>query len=424
MAEGKEIKVVKIAGKSYAVGLFWQPVQDEKQYMHEIRDTIAGVLPGANLYCLMKGGSPQYGLGFTSVKQRVGMASGAAGISAALRDKSSAVCVFKIEEGWWFVTIRNNLILTEEDTVYQYEDDAKEAFMSMLAIPDWGYKIAPAAWGIEETKEVSAAELLSRTKPVELRRLRAETNPRVIVALIVVLFGTWWLFSSDKSDLQRQEFEKARLAAMAAAAAAEEEKKEEARVPAPWEDIVDAEDFAKKCTILIVNSTAIVPGWDLSNSSCTEREMVSNFRRTFGTAEWIMGDAQRLGILPSYMVLRAADSAFNSVIGTIEMPMVLRRSQAPNMRKAEVQREVSAIFQSLRIDNFRFDDRVEAVAAENAELRRNYPFTEFSFTDVSWRLPLDWVNLLSNIKSVEITSIKWDNATRMWSYEGRIYEKE
>jgi len=425
LAEGKEIKIIKVAGKSYAVGLFWQPIQDEKQYMREIRDTIAGVLPGANLYCLVKGASPQYGLGFTSQKQRVGMPSGAAGILSALRDKSSAVCAFRVDEGWWFVTIRNNLILTEEDTVYPYEEDAKEAFLSMLAIPDWGYKIAPAAWGIEDTKEVSAEDLLLKGKSSELKRVRAETNPKVMVSLLVVALGAWWLYSSDSSEERKLEFERQRLAAIAAAAAEEEEDENaQAIAPPPWENLIDAEDFAKKCTILVVNSTAVIPGWNLSNSSCSEREMVATYQRTYGTAEWIMGDAQRFNVLPPQMNLRAADSAFNSVIGTISIPMVRRRSEEPNMRKTEIQREVSAIFQSLRIDNFRFEDRVETIGSEQADLRRNYPFTGFSFADVSWRLPLDWVNLFSGIKSVEITSIKWDNTTRKWSYEGRIYEKE
>ena len=139
MVANKDIKTIDIAGKTYAVGLFWQPLQNEKDYLKEVQQAVQTVVVGANLYCLKKGTAAQYGLGFTRNGQKVGMPAGASGIANALRDKSSAVCVFKVNEGWWFVTIRNNLILAEEDTIYTEENDAKEAFNSMLSIPDWGY---------------------------------------------------------------------------------------------------------------------------------------------------------------------------------------------------------------------------------------------------------------------------------------------
>ncbi|MDR0367346.1 MAG: type 4b pilus protein PilO2, partial [Rickettsiales bacterium] len=115
----KEIKVIKLGGKPYAVGLFWQPVQNDADYMREVRAASQSLIVGANLYCFRRGASSQYGLGFASDGQKVGMPSGASAVASALRDKSSAVCAFKVDEGWWFITIRNNLILSEEDTVYK-----------------------------------------------------------------------------------------------------------------------------------------------------------------------------------------------------------------------------------------------------------------------------------------------------------------
>jgi hypothetical protein len=183
-------------------------------------------------------------------------------------------------------------------------------------------------------------------------------------------------------------------------------------------------DFAKKCTILVVNSTAIVPGWSLVSSSCAEREMTANYRRTYGTAEWIFRDARALGALPKHMTLKAADSAYNNVIGAVDIPMVKHKSEKPAQEKAEIQKALSDLFQSIKIDNFRFEDKAETVASpDDPAERKSYPYTQFAFTDVSFRLPLDWVNLMSGIKSIEITSIKWDNSTRKWTYEGKIYEK-
>ena len=43
MVANKEIKTVDVAGKTYAVGLFWQPVQNEKDYLTEIKAAVQTV---------------------------------------------------------------------------------------------------------------------------------------------------------------------------------------------------------------------------------------------------------------------------------------------------------------------------------------------------------------------------------------------
>ena len=198
MAKVKDIKTIEVDGKTYAVGLFWQPVQDDKDFIKEIKATVQGVVTNANLYCLKKGAATQYGLGSTSNGHKPGMPSGAAGIANALRDKSSALCVFRVKEGWWFITIRNNLILTEEDTVYTDETDAKEAFDSMLSIPDWGYKIAPSEWGIEETTEMSVSDLLARGQTVELKKIDNNLKKNIIILSLVAFVG--WQYNIKRQE--------------------------------------------------------------------------------------------------------------------------------------------------------------------------------------------------------------------------------
>ena len=49
--------------------------------------------------------------------------------------------------------------------------------------------------------------------------------------------------------------------------------------PAPWESLTDIEDMAKKCTILIVNATTTIPGWELGEAVCTEKQLDTNWRK-------------------------------------------------------------------------------------------------------------------------------------------------
>ena len=420
MAKDKEIKTVEIAGRTYAVGLFWQPVQEEKEYLKEIRATVHSVISKANLFCLKKGATAQYGLGSTSFGHKSGMPSGASGIANALHDKSSAVCVFRLKEGWWFITIRNNLILSEEDTVYTDEKDARDAFESMLSIPDWGYKIAPVSWEIDETTEISAADLLARGQPVKLERIDNNTKRNLIILLLLIA-GGWHYYMKEQ---EKAELERLRL---------EQKKREEMLKlmpppppppppPAPWEALVSPEDFAKKCTVLIVNSTGTVPGWDLSDSVCKEKQLASSWKRTYGSAGWIF-EAQRFGAIPKDMKLAANDSGYNTIVGVLQIPEMKHITSKPTLEKVDVQKKLNGIFHSLKISGLKLDNKTTVVKdPKNSVYSATYPYTSFKFTDVAYRLPLSWVKLFKDIGGVELDTISWNAKRKTWEYSGKIYE--
>lgn len=420
MANEKEIKTIEVAGKVYAVGLFWQPVQEEKNYLKEIKATVQTVVTNANLYCLKKGAATQYGLGSTNSGHKSGMLSGASGIANALRDKSSAICVFKIKEGWWFITIRNNLILSEEDTVYTEENDAREAFESMLSIPDWGYKIAPAEWGIDETTEVSAEDLLGRGQAIELRKIDNNIKKNILICLLVG-FVAWQFYKSHQREKERlkQLIEKRRQEAIRKSMPPPPPPPPP---PAPWETLVDPLDFVKKCTVLIVNSTGTVPGWELQDSSCKEKQLSSIWKRSYGTAGWIF-EAQKFGTLPKDMTLSASDSAYNTVLGVLAIPSMNHVSSKPNLKKDEIQKKLNGIFHSLKLTGLKLENKNTVVKdPKNPSYSENYPYTSFKFTDVAYRLPLNWMNLLKGVNGVEMDSISWDARKKTWSYAGKIYE--
>lgn len=421
MAKTKDIKTIEVNGKTYAVGLFWQPVQDEKNFIKEVKATVQSVVTNANLYCLRKAAATQYGLGSTSNGHKSGMPTGAAGIANALRDKSSALCVFRVKEGWWFITIRNNLILTEEDTVYSDEADAKEAFDSMLSIPDWGYKIAPSEWGIEETTEMSASDLLSRAQAVELKKIDSNLKKNIIILSILAFVG--WQYNikqQEKAELARKIAERKRQ---------EELKKLQPPPPppppppAPWEALTDLLDMAKKCTILIVNSTATVPGWELDESTCIEKQFSSSWKRSYGTAGWIF-EAQKFGVIPKDMKLSAKDSSYNNVVGTLVIPMIEHSLSRPNLTKTEIQQKLNGIFQSLKISGLKLDNKKITVKdPKNSSYAKDYPYTSFKFTDKAFRLPLDWTKMFKDIQGLQFDSIIWNNKKKEWTYSGKIYEK-
>ena len=92
--------------------------------------------------------------------------------------------------------------------------------------------------------------------------------------MIIALIGLvgWWYYQKqqEKAELKRKLLEKKRQEEIRKAMPPPPPPPPP---PAPWEVLVDPEDFAKKCTVLIVNSTGTVPGWELNNSSCKEKQL-------------------------------------------------------------------------------------------------------------------------------------------------------
>ena len=86
---------IRIGKTQYAIGMFWQPLQDVDDPIPEIRETMESDI-GANLYTIHYGRSPQYGIGKTEKGHKEGQAAGAIAVLDALSDRSSFVAVFKV----------------------------------------------------------------------------------------------------------------------------------------------------------------------------------------------------------------------------------------------------------------------------------------------------------------------------------------
>ena len=120
--------IITIKRQKYAVGLIWQPLQDPDNSNPEIREAMESDVD-TDLYCLRITSSPQYGLGKSSIGHHAGVLSLASLVASALSDKTSICAVFKVEEGWYFVAVRNDLILSENDVLFKTQEEAEDAFL-------------------------------------------------------------------------------------------------------------------------------------------------------------------------------------------------------------------------------------------------------------------------------------------------------
>ena len=192
---------------------------------------------GADLFCVKHGKSPQLGLAISTQGFKPGMNVAAVAAATALSDATSLLAVFKVDAGYWYLCIRNDVILSDGDVLFVKEDDAKEQFMSMLSVPDWSKKIAPAEWGIDETEQKNISEVFASGLDAKLEKINALRGTEfaivvilsIIVGVVLVNYISKLFFTAptQKTQVITRRAQKKVVTEV------------EQVIPAPWESLID-----------------------------------------------------------------------------------------------------------------------------------------------------------------------------------------
>ncbi len=414
-----------VNGVTYAVSLFWQPLQDTSDPYPEVNETIENIMEGADLFCLRTGMSPQYGIGNSKEGHKVGMPSAAAGLAEAFQDKPSSVAVFEVDEGWWFIAVRNDLILSEEDILYENEEDAKRAFFAMMAVPDWGRRIAPAAWGIEGTEEIFIEDVLTHSNSSKLMHSdkSAQQKTKIIIGVVafIVLVLVYKLFSGlFKTDAPV-------IRPLAPIKPLFEEKKVEEVVEVrPWETLVVVEDLLNRCQIATQQvKLMVIPGWKLGKVSCTRSGLSTSWMMEWGHLGWIKRGFEEYNLRGlSFLLDEVGRSALVSV--PIGAPRI--HSQTPKYMIYESREELNDFFQAIGQPVTLSEEKTETLvqvskdglARKTTSEEKKYARTLFTFTsDLSME---QWLDFFNRFPALEITKLDYDINNNSWTYEGHIYE--
>lgn len=416
---------IVVNNTTYAVSLFWQPLQDTNDPYPEVKETVENVMEGADLFCLRSGTSPQYGIGNSTEGHKAGMPSAAAAIAEKFQDKPSSVAVFEVDEGWWFIAIRNDLILSEEDILYLNEEDAKRAFYAMMAVPDWGRKIAPASWDIEGTEEVDLWDILNNSGASKLMRInKADKKTKMIIAgagLLVLFLGFKLI-----SGMFGSKPVKPTIRPLMPLPAVEEEEApppQQEVIVYPWETLVSYEDLLNRCQAAVLQlKTLIIPGWKMNAVSCSSGGATATWVPTWGDVGW----AKRA--FEEYTT-RGLDFLVDSkgVIATLNIGDIPVHSDTPKMNGMAIKEELAAIFQTIK-KPYNIDEiapKIETRATEDGLglqtiKTRVWPRVIFSFSS---ELPVEnWLPLFKSFPALEIQQLNYIPETNVWSYEVQIYE--
>lgn len=412
---------------TYAVTLFWQPLQDTNDPYPEVQETVDNFMEGADLFCLRQGTSPQYGIGNSTEGHKAGMPSAAAAIAEKFQDKPSSVAVFEVDEGWWFIAIRNDLILSEEDMLYLNEEDAKRAFYAMMAVPDWGRKIAPASWDIGGTEEVDLWDILKSPGASKLMHINKNQRQKMKMAAIgagvlVLLIGyklISGLFATEKKPMIRP------LAPMKPLYEDEAPQEEAEVIVHPWETLVDAEDLLNRCQAAAQQVKAmLIPGWKLGPVSCSKSGLSTSWTMEWGHLGWVKRAFEEYNTRGLDYLL---DNDGKTAIVSLAIGDVAIHSETPKLMVYELREEWNDIFQAIKqqvvlaeATETRRPSKPKIINGQEVWIDRTYPRLNFSFSS---DLPMEeWLDMFKRFPSLEIDTLNYTPENNIWTYEGHIYE--
>lgn len=400
---------IVVDGVEYATNLFWQPLQNKDDPYMEVEEASQGILEGADLFCIKPGKAPQFGICVSSDGYKKNQEAAAVPLSTALSDRSSFIAVFKVSSGWWYICVRNDIILSDGDMLFLKEEDARNQFESMLAVPDWGRKIAPPEWGIEETEYPDLSKLMQRGAKAKLQKIKGLRGSKLILVVsISSIVGVWLLYTLFMEIVLAPP---KRPVVVPVVPKVIPKKVEVVPETKPWEKIKDPAEVMMQCELAVAKLVSIVsPGWNISDISCTQSSAATSFKREFGRISWMKHAV-------SHPDLKLGGKIFsddgNSMVASIVYPQISIINSAPNRGDAVLKNELNELGQSLGMT-------FSLTSASVTSAQRNvYRHVKFKFS--SKFKPHIWKDMLTKFSGVEVNSIKYNPASQVWDYEGVIY---
>jgi len=403
---------ISIGGVSYATSIFWQPLQNPSDPMQEIESSASAVMEGADLFCIKGGRTPQFGICVSQEGFKSGQYVAAVSLVGAMDNLSSFIGVFKVPEGWWYVCVRNDIILSDGDILFLNEEEAKNQFLSMLVVPDWGMKIAPSSWEIEETKEISIEESIQRGPHVKLKKIKGLRGTKLLLIVVLSIVVGGWLVSSLIDKLLFTPVKKPVVVPIRPKVMAPVE--EVKPIPKPWESLVNPQLFVDNCFHNIKKIRSLEPpGWQIGSIVCNGKSVSTSWTREVGFLSIAQQTIEKSDIKLSSHWFNETGTMLSASIALPEIPTV---ESAPKYNTVELRNVINNEFQSINLPISLSNSSFEVVNGNNRQTFRQVKFQFNSPHD-----PVRWLGLLIKYSGIEFNLITYSPKDNNWHYEGVIY---
>jgi len=418
---------VTVGETKYAVGLSWAPLQNQDDPIPEIREAMDAE-PGADLYCQRISTAPQYGIGKSDMGHHSGEPALAASVATALSGKNSACCVFRVPEGWWFIAIRNDLILSEEDILFPTEEAAKQAFFTMMAVPDWDVRITPAEWNVDGSVQQDLKTLIENVRKTRLFELSSAKKTPVLILLafgvLIALSAVVYLLAQlVLSAIGQEPIIPLPTPEVVQPVEPAPEK------PKPWERVPETNAFINRCWNNAYQLSSItIPMWQIGRITCTPDGITTDWRITSergARAAWLKVALDQYKLTKATVTPDRSGTSASVQVAFTDIPLVL---SLPTLTPAQLYEQLSEIQKATALP-IQFSEQTVKNPPDNPDGTippNQQVYTFYSFSINSPYSPWEWKTFFDKFSGLEFLKIGYDptiGSNNKWSYEGRIYAK-
>ena len=424
---------IVVNGTAFATSLFWQPLQNPNDFMSEVEEASNDIIEGADLFAVKSGKAPQFGICVAQDGYKVGGNVAAIALMTSLSDFSSIVGVFEIDGGWWYVCSRNDVILSDGDMLYLDEEEAKSQLMSMLTVPDWDKKYAPASWNIPDTEVGDIEQIFDRGKRVKLQKIKALRGTKLILVVVAAVIIGGWLVSTLFDFLMAPPKRKVVAPTVRPKPV---QMQQQVVIPKPWENFKNPTDFMTNCYKGVMNMVSLLPpGWNMTdNIVCSGETVATSWNRGVGLIAWAENTMRNSGLENLHYTF--TDRA-NEISATLSLPKISTITSVPEKTFDDLIFELNKKFEEMGVVISLVKSRVAVdsyqPAAGGGPLlggmrkpvmeRKSIDYTVIAFKLSSEYNPLIWLPFLTKYSTIEVKHIEYRTNSKVWNYEGVFYVK-
>lgn len=263
------MRSVKINGKHYAVGLWWQVLKGTKKrdQLDHIRKQVAEFKEEHfNCYAIRKS---QFGLGNLE-----GKIKSYPSLACALIDRTPDTWLgrFLLEESegkqlWWVCAVKEGKPLADGDAIFTSLEEADNHLKKFRAISQWETEI------LTDTVDGAADQFKGLIKPAQrLRSIEERRIPTSLkLAILFLLIVSGYTAYTQYEEQKLAEFKRIQQQMNAKNALDRRKELEEAPeqfFPRTWEQFPDVAHVATLCLPIMQNIPLYNNGWALQNTTC------------------------------------------------------------------------------------------------------------------------------------------------------------
>ena len=405
-----------VGRKKYAVNLYWQP-SPSGRVSQAAREAAAQPGQMADFYAVRPGTSnriPQFALGQKEYGHRVGQPSAAA--SLAEDQPGSWAGVFSVNEGWWLVVSRDDLIAPDGDILFADENDARQRLYEEINLGGLQRIYAPENWAVPGGDPMPLTLLLQGRSDSRLQYVKFPVKTVAIVLLVIgAIAGLGYLaMSYQRSQLSEFEQSIADLTPEQQAVARAEHERLLAPPPPPpppvryWEKEPRPEVFLEACHQAMMQAPAVTLGWKRGNIICDGHNLSIEWNRTHGPA-----------LNPVNAAVANAGAATSSIYPLANLEPRGQEELWQNGQLAELVMKSDLPLASSPLPDDVTKPAVSSTGQQSAAPPP--PWIKKKITLSSDNAPWYGWNQYQGIPGLIVNSITWDGG-KSWKIEGTFYE--